>query len=55
MTGVLLIFSAVVLALLLAGAIFFMPSASPAREAVATVLALPLVGVIAVLIGGYRA
>ena len=55
MTGVLLIFSAAVLALLLAGAIFFMPSASPAREAVATVLALPLVGVIAVLIGGYRA
>jgi hypothetical protein len=55
MTGVLLMLAAAVLALLLAGAIVFMPSASPAREAVATVLALPLAGVIAVLIGGYRA
>ena len=55
MTGVFLAISAVVLALLLAAAIFLMPSASPMREAVATVLALPLAGVIAVLIGGYRA
>jgi len=55
MTGLLLIFLAIALALLLAATIFFMPSAGPEREAVATVLALPLAGVIAVLIGGYRA
>ena len=41
--------------MLLAAIIYFMPSGNPAREAIATVLALPLAGVLAVLIGGDRA
>lgn len=54
MAGILLILSAVSLALLLVATIFIIPPGYPAREAIATVLALPLVGVVAVLIGGYR-
>ena len=54
MTGVLLILLAISLAVLLAATIYFMPSSSPVREAIATGVALPLAGVIAVLIGGYR-
>ena len=55
MTGMILTLSAVFLALLLAAAITLMPSSNPWREAVATVLALPLAGLVAIIIGGYRA
>jgi hypothetical protein len=55
MTGTLLFPLAISLALLLAATIYFMPSINPDREAIATVLALPLIGLIAVLIGGSRA
>jgi hypothetical protein len=55
MTGMRLFLSAISLALLLAATIYFMPASNPAREAIATILALPLAGVLAVLIGGYRA
>jgi hypothetical protein len=50
-----LILSAIFLALLFGATIYFMPSSNPAREAIASVLALSLAGVVAVLIGGYRA
>jgi hypothetical protein len=51
----LLFLLAVSLALLLAATIYFMPSGNPVREGIATILVLPLAGVIAVLVGGYRA
>ena len=54
MAGVLLILLAVSLALLLVATIYVLPPDNPAREAIATALALPLAGVLAVLIGGYR-
>ena len=55
MAGALLSLSAISLAVLLAATIYFMPAGNPAREGIATVLALPLAGVVAVLIAGYRA
>ena len=55
MKGLLLILLAVGLALLLAATIAFIPPANSAREAIATILVLPLMGVVAVLIGGYWA
>jgi hypothetical protein len=55
MKGLVLILLAVGLALLLAATIAFIPPGNSAREGIATILTLPLIGVIAVLIGGYRA
>ena len=55
MTDFILALFAISLAFLLAGTIYFMPSGGPAREAIPTTLTLPLMGIIAVLVGGYRA
>jgi len=54
MSGVSLILFAILLALLLAATIYFVPSSNPAREAIASILMLPLAGTLAVLIVGYR-
>jgi hypothetical protein len=54
MSGVGLFLVAIFLALLLAATIYFLPSGNPAREAKASILVLPLIGTVAVLIGGYR-